>query len=258
MAGQGGQIGPGMQGQGHTGGRMRNTAANLYSKNTIDYQNPGGLAALPATTPEQTANYYSQLGGLYAQYQATLTGYKQQRLQARGAFQQKRAGIKSEMISGLASAENDAADRGVLGSSADLQGRVAVRADAAAQKQTAKGEFLQTAATTRLGAQQAGIDYFMGQQGLQAQQLAQQQQALAYQLQNNLIVSGQEQQADVLAQIYAALSANSNSGGNKKNTRGLSPSGLPWGSAAPVIAPHGANPGSGSQGGMGYVHGGRT
>lgn len=218
MAGQGGQIGPGMQGQGHTGGRMRNTAANLFSKNTIDYQNPGGLAALPATTPAQTANYYAQLGGLYAGYQNQLTAYKQQRLAARGAFQQTVAGIKAEKISGLATAENEAADRGVLGSSADLQGRTAVRADAMAQKQAAKGEFLQTAAQTRIGAQQAGIDYFMGAQGLEAERLAQQQDALAMQLQNNLIVSGQEQQADVMRAIYEALAA-SNAGGKKGKSK---------------------------------------
>ena len=63
-----------------------------------------------------------------------------------------------------------------------------------------------TVAGTRIAGQQAGIDYFMGVQGLEAQKLAQQQDLLAQQLQQNLIVSGQESQMDVLQQIYQSLS----------------------------------------------------
>ncbi len=217
----GGSMGPGMQGQGTTGGRMRNTAANLYSKNTIDYNNPGGAAALPATTPEQTANYYGQLGTLYSQYQNQLTSLKQQRVGIRAGVQQAVAGIQAQKISGLADQENAATESGLLGSSADLTHRAGVRAGAAQQIQATKQTALQGIAQTRLDAQTAALGYNQGVQGLQAQQLAQQQQALAMQLQNNLIVSGQEQQSDIMKQIYEALAGNAQhgtSGGGGKAT----------------------------------------
>ena len=188
------------------GGRMRNTFANVLSKNKVDYQNPGGASALPSLDPASTANYYSQLAGLYAGYQNQLIALKQQRIGARADFQMAKAQVNAQKIGDLASVENQAVERGVLGSSADLQQRGAVRGAAEAGIQAAKQERMMTVAGTRIAGQQAGIDYFMGVQGLEAQKLAQQQDLLAQQLQQNLIVSGQESQMDVLQQIYQSLS----------------------------------------------------
>lgn len=188
------------------GGRMRNTFANILSKNKVDYSNPGGASALPSLDPASTANYYSQLAGLYAGYQNQLIALKQQRIGARADFQAQAAQVRAQKIGDLATTENQSIERGVVGSSADLQNRAGVRGAAAAGIQAAKRQKLETIAGTRIAAQQAGIDYFMGAQGLEAQKLAQQQQLLAQQLQQNLIVSGQESQMDVLKQIYESLS----------------------------------------------------
>jgi hypothetical protein len=185
---------------------MRNTFANVLSKNQVNYQNPGGKSALPSLDPASTANYYSQLAGLYAGYQNQLIALKQQRIGAKADFRDAAAQIRAQKVSDLASVENAAIERGVVGSSADLQNRIAVRGAAAAGIQSAKRGKLEAIAGTRIAAQQAGIDYFMGVQGLEAQKLAQQQQLLAQQLERNLIISGQETQMDALKGIYESLS----------------------------------------------------
>jgi hypothetical protein len=200
------------------GNRMRNTFANTLSKNKIDYQNRGGASALPSLDPASTANYYGQLAGLYAGYQNQLIALKQQRIGARADFASQRAQVNAQKIGDLAATENASIERGVLGSSADLQQRGAVRGAAEAGIQSAKQQKMMTIAGTKIAGQQAGIDYFMGVQGLESQKLAQQQTLLAQQLQNNLIVSGQESQMDVLKQIYKSLSGamapTSGGGGN--------------------------------------------
>jgi hypothetical protein len=84
---------------------MRNTFANTLSKNQVKYKNPGGASALPSLDPAATANYYSQLAGLYAGYQNQLTALKQQRVGARADFQAQAAQVNAEKIGGLADAE---------------------------------------------------------------------------------------------------------------------------------------------------------
>lgn len=212
-------TGPALPSPGHDGGRMRNTFANVLSKNQVNYQNPGGAQALPSLDPASTANYYSQLAGLYAGYQNQLVALKQQRVGARAGFKAERAAIQAEKLTGLADAENAAIERGMLGGTADLQARTGVRAQAASAVAGAKSAMLQEVAQTRIGAQQAGIDYFMQSQGLEAQKLAQQQALLSDQLMQNLIISGQETQMDAMKGIYEAL-AGIGQGGGGGNTQG--------------------------------------
>jgi hypothetical protein len=187
------------------GGRQRNTMANLLSKYQVDYKNPGGAQALPALDPASTANYYSQLGGLYAGYQTQLLAQKQQRVGLRAGFGEAQAGIRAQLVSGISQTQNANIERGVAGSSAASQQEIGVRADAAAQTATAKRQMLEGLAGSRLQDQQAGVDFFQSSQQLEAQKLAQQQATLAQQLQSNLIVSGQETQMDALKAIYQSL-----------------------------------------------------
>jgi hypothetical protein len=198
---------------------MRNTFANILSKNQVDYQNPGGTAALPALSPASTANYYSQLAGLYAGYQNTLAGAKLQRVGIRSGLKTDLAGIKAEGIEMKATAVNTALDRGIVGSTVDASARAGVDADVAGARAGARSEALQALAQNRLGVSQAGVDYFMGAQGLEAQKLAQQQEALAQQLQANLIISGNESNMDALKAIYKALVAQLGGGGRPDKPR---------------------------------------
>ncbi len=63
---------------------------------------------------------------------------------------------------------------------------------------------LQGLAENRLQQQQAGLAFFQGATQLEAQKLASQQQQMANQLQQNLIVSGQESQMDMLKHMFEA------------------------------------------------------
>lgn len=218
-------IPPGPGGQGN---RKRNTFANTLSKNQVDYTNPGGASALPQLSPASTANYYSQLAGLYAGYQNQLAMFKQQRIGAKAAFGQAKAAAQAGKIEGLAGVENAAIESNMLGGTADLQRRTGVRAAAAGEIAGARSTMLQERAASRLSAQQAGTDYFMGVQGLEAQKLAEQQQLLSDQLERNLIISGQETQMDAMKGIYAALAASlANRGGGGAGAAGrILPSGL--------------------------------
>lgn len=203
---QGGQSGPGLPGLGKHGGRMRNTFANVLSKNQVNYTNPGGAQALPALSPAQQANLSAQMQGLYAQYQADVLAAKQQRVGIRAGLMTARRDIRAERISEMAGTVNRALDEGTVGSSFDLSRRTGVVAAAQRAQAAARAEAQAGVAQTRLQEQQAGINYFMGQQQLQAGALAQQQEALAQQLQNNLIISGQESSMDIMKAIYEAMS----------------------------------------------------
>ena len=181
-----------------------NTAVNKGTKQNV-YTNPGGAAALPSLDPAQTQNYYSQLQTLYGQYENTIAGLRAQRVGLHSGFVQAKAGIRSQLISGLAGAENSAIERGMTGGTADLQARSDVRGQASAAQATAKNDMLQQLAQNRIGEQGAALQFYQGKTGLEAQSLAQQQQLLAQQLQNNLIVSGQESQMDALKQMYQSF-----------------------------------------------------
>lgn len=202
------------------GNRARHTMQNNLSKQSggaagggTGYTNPGGAAALPALSPDQTANYYAQLAGLASQYQTDIAGYRAQRIGLRAGYKQTRAGIRADLISGLSGVQADAGGRGVRGSSAELNSEIGVRAGAASQTAEAKNQLLQGLAQNRIGVQTAGNKYFLDESALASQKLAMQQQALSDELRNNLIVSGQESQMDVLKSIYQALSSSTNRGG---------------------------------------------
>jgi hypothetical protein len=212
-------------------GRKRTALANILSKYRVDYQNPGGLAALPSTTPEQTQNYYQQLGGLYSQYQTLLGGLRQQRMGIKANAMTQRADVRAQTVQGVVGAEQAAQDRGVLGSSGDLSARAGVRAAGAQGLAQVKSDALSKLADLQLQKQQGALALYQGTTSLAGQQLAQQQQALAMQLQNNLIVSGQETQMDAMQAIYAALAGRAGGGrGGGGAPRGVSRG--PYGPAA--------------------------
>jgi hypothetical protein len=192
---------PGGPGEGN---RMRNTMANLLSKNKVQYQNPGGAAALPALSPAQTANYYSQLAGLAAQARLTKASLKAERVGVRADWRAQRAGIQLERKQGIADVQAQMSDRGLTGSSIHATGEVDVRAAARSALTAGKGDVMQAIGQNRIAQQQAGLDFFMGASALEAQSLATKQEALSQQLAQNLIVSGQETQMDVLRQMFQA------------------------------------------------------
>lgn len=197
-------VGGGVMGPSE-GSRKRNTLANILSKYKVDYQNPGGAAALPALSPADTAQYYAQLSGLAAQYQQQQADLRAQRVGLRAGFRTARAGIRLEEKFGLGRAESQALERGGVGSSVDVAGRARVRAEAVGAVAGAKEQMFQSLAQNRIAEQRAGLGFFQASQQLEANRLAAQQQDLVRQLSQNLVVSGQESQMDVLRAIYEQL-----------------------------------------------------
>lgn len=208
--------GPQLPGLGAQGGRKRNTLANMQSHEKVTFGGGGGLSALPPLDPASTANYYQQLEGLYAQYQGQLDALRAQRVGIRAGARAAIAGFKEEQATGIVNAESEAIGRGMLGSSVDAQNRIDVRAEAAGAIAGVRAEQHQALAQTRLAAQGAAVDFFQASTALEAQKLAQQQSLLASQLEQNLIISGQEMQMDMMRQMYESqlggkgISANGN------------------------------------------------
>lgn len=194
-------TGPQLPGLGTQGGRMRNTLANAAShkKDPLGQQSN---SALPPLDPAQTANYYQQLQGLYAEYQGTLAALKAQRVGIKSGMKSAVSGLVQTRRQGLVEAEQEAIGSGLLGSSMDLQQRTDVRARAQAEIGGVRAEARQALADTRIAAQQAGINYFQGVSALEANKLASQQSLLQDQLLQNLITSGQEASADMIRQMY--------------------------------------------------------
>lgn len=204
-----GYGGPQLPGQGNQSNRLRNTLNNQQSK-TRSAIGGNAAAALPPLDPASTANYYSQIQGLYSQYRQSLSALKAQRVGLRAGFRETRAGIRRDLQLGIADAEGQAIGMGMLGSSQDLEQRINIRANAAQQIAQARNEMRSGIADTRLAQQKAATDYFMGVTGVQSAALAQQQSQLADDLMNNLITSGAEQNANILKSIYESLSPGGN------------------------------------------------
>lgn len=199
------------------GNRARNNTTNQRTHtnppntpgNPPDYVNPGGAAALPSLSPASTANYYAQLGNLYSIYQNQLAASKAERVGLRATARVQKVDIRGQLIGGLAGEENAAVGRGILGSSADLQERAGIRGAAASAQADVNAQTLQGLGASRLADQAAGLTFAQGGMTLEAQKLAEQQTALAQQLQTNAIISGAEMQTDALTKLYKSLLATS-------------------------------------------------
>lgn len=246
-------AGPAAPRPGHDGGRMRNTFANILSKNQVNYTNPGGGQALPALSPAQNANYYAQLGTMYAQYQTTLQALKQQRVGLRVDYRDQLAQIQQQKVAQLASTENAGIERGLAGSSAVSEQMAGVKGAAATAKAGAQRQMLQGVGQNLIQVQQAALGYAQGAQQLQQQKLTQQQELLAQQLQQNLIVSGQESTMDVYRAIYRAIvGANNQPGPNSDQYRREHPPAFhgrgPGGSGGPPPPASGGGYGGGGGG----------
>lgn len=210
-------AGPQLPGLAKFGGRMRNTLANLQSHNKTTVGGPNGptsgASALPSLSPEQTAAYYSQMQAAYLEYENQRAQLKQQRVGLRAGLRENVAAIQSQKVAGLSGVENDAIERGVLGSSAELANRAGVRGEAAGAIAGAKREMRMGLAETRLGDQQAAIGLYSNVAQLESQKVAAQSQLLADQLEQNLIISGHESTMDMLRKLYEAQLAASQGGG---------------------------------------------
>lgn len=133
-------------------GRARNTLANNASKATPAPPVPVGTAL---DTGVQMANLQNILAQQLAATQA-------QKGAIQGQFRMDRAAVKANKIAGMASAVNSSLERGIIGSSIDVAGRVGVEAEAAAGLQGALQAKVQGLLGLRSDRISALNDYYSG------------------------------------------------------------------------------------------------
>ena len=179
---------PGTSGNGPSTGnnnRKRNTLINNSSKSN-PYGGGFGFPGIPPLDPYSTYNYASQLARLRSGYLQTLQGLKRTAKGAREEFRVNKADIAAAKLQGLGQATNTAIERGLLGSSIDVEGRVAVRGEAARALAEAKRLRDQTVRQAKLDRIWATTDFTTGAADLAAQQAMQQAQEAQQNFSDNL------------------------------------------------------------------------
>lgn len=165
---------------GRTTGRQRRAITNQRGKQTfIGLPDPGYLAS-----------YTNQMSALYNQYLTRLASLRSAKKLTKSEYRTRVASAKQSAIAGMAGAEGQAVQRGVLGGSADVKQRVGVAADLATQTQQAlldKQATLGQLSNEKVSAQN---DYLTALAALQAQKAAAQSSATTSAYANDL-VSGQ-------------------------------------------------------------------
>jgi hypothetical protein len=178
---------------------MRNTLRNKASKQNV---NPLNQITLPALSPDQTANYYQQLSGMTQQHMLDLAQLRQQRVGLRADARNQEVAIHAQGVQDVTAAQQGAAQAGIQGSSIEYNNMSAATANMYQQRQAVKDKLLSDLAANQLQRQQSALTLYNSQTALASQSLAQQQQLLASQLQNNNIVSGRESNFNALNAFY--------------------------------------------------------
>jgi len=156
------------------GGRLRNTATNIASKNN------GRIPGVPGTVgPPQVPGFGAdyggaagatgQLAGAYAQFQGLAAAYRAQRVGIKAGFKSARVAARGQGVADMSGVQNDAIDRGVLGSSAVNQSEIGVHADVQANIEAARQEKISGLSATKVGEQQAYLDYTVAVDSIAAQ-----------------------------------------------------------------------------------------
>lgn len=165
------------------GNRNRNTLRNNASKTS-------GYPGIPPLSPSGTVEFAEKLATLRGDY---LTQLAQLRMDSRGARAQYRldkANVLDARRTDLAAAANDAIERGVFGSSADIEARAGIRAEAVralAEARSARNARVQAA---RQGKLLANNNYNTSVLATLADKRAAQAEAAAQSFQNDEFDSG--------------------------------------------------------------------
>lgn len=155
--------------------RANNTLAHNASKTSLTPPSgAGGAVPPPPVSPDSAAAYAGQMSALQLQLAQRLAAGRAQRGILQGQFRMDKAGIRADEIAGLSAAEGDAADRGVLGSSADLQQRIGVQSQAAAGVNQAIQSKVQGILGIKLDRIAATNDYYTGVFDIAARKAAEQ------------------------------------------------------------------------------------
>lgn len=122
--------------------------------------------------PQTAAGFGDQATMLYGNYRDTLALLRHDRGQAGRTFRQQRSDIRTQRTLDVETAAADAAARGMLGSSSDVLGRQAIRANAGSQIAQARDALVQSQETNLSSAMQARREFQSGLMGLAANRTA--------------------------------------------------------------------------------------
>lgn len=180
-------------GQG-SAGRKRNTANNnnygaIPDLSAIAQQGLTG-GGLPTLDPSMVANYYGQLQTLQSQLTNQLAGLRAERHGLRGEASAQKSDVRSAGVATAVEGINDALSRGMVGSSADVEGRVGARVDTMKGVTDVNRQLFTALAANRL---EGAGDVLTAEQG--AQQIA------AGALSQRMDLRAQEQQNALQMQI---------------------------------------------------------
>lgn len=170
------------------GNRKRNTSNNGMSKQDMYATDLSGLNAggLPALDPAMVANYYGQIQTFQSQLSNTLAELKAQRVGYKGEAKVSRADARQEGQAALSEGINASLERGMLGGSADVEGRIGTRANTKSGIADINRQLWDALAQNRMQGTDAALQYQQGVQGVTNQALAARMQLQAEEKQNAL------------------------------------------------------------------------
>jgi len=183
-------------------GSNKNTVVNAYSKKPKPPTSPtayGSQATPPPADPSTYGGYAAQVMGLQQRLAAAMALKKTTIGGAQAQYMLAKQQAAASQVSGVTSAESDALQRGILGSSADLGNRAGAVTDAAALRQAALADKNQAVAGAQVGAMGAVGEFYTGLGQAQFDVANAQANIAAQRYQNDAF--------DVLNQNYAKLQA---------------------------------------------------
>ncbi|HEX9899738.1 MAG TPA: hypothetical protein VGC81_10955 [Candidatus Methylomirabilis sp.] len=186
-------------------GRKRNTMNNKMSKQGLgDLGSAVSGGDLPLLDPSAVASYYGQLQTLQSQLSTQLAGLRQQRVGFKGEARVARSDIRQQGQEALSGVVGSAIERGVLGSSAELEQRAETRAATSSGLADVNRQLYDALAESRLQAEQARLGFTQGTQQLAAGAIASRMQMAAQEKQNQISIRIARMQAAAQATTDAA------------------------------------------------------
>lgn len=140
--------------------------------NNVNYRKLTRAYMNTAVDPGSIASLNDQAANLYGGYRDSLSLLKLDRQRLKTAFRAQRGDIRTQRREDVQSAIGAANDRGVLGSSSDVDARASIQANAASQVVMARDAKTQGIQSNLAQAMQARRDFFAGMAGLAAQRAA--------------------------------------------------------------------------------------
>ena len=201
-------------------GRARNTSTSNAARRPGEIQRHGEKTKGPSIPGTGTdfagaASLTGQMAGAYAQFQNLAAAYRQKRVGIKAGLVADKARIRTEAVGAMSEAIGATTEAGMTGSSAAAQTRIGIMAGRRADISTARNEAREAAGETRIGEQQAFLDYTMAEQQMEMQAEAMRQQAA---LAQQALDAQAQQSSDLMSYIQSQAEGGGATGPSKPFT----------------------------------------